>query len=81
MKLKVATDEYLLQAKTLSEKDAELLFLRMGKKLTRRLEDKRLSKLEVLAIQLQLDAEWLQDWRNNLAKIRIKHAGKERISA
>ena len=49
---KVPKKEYLEKAKTLSRKDVERLFSRMGGKLTRRLEDKRLSPLEVVALQI-----------------------------
>ena len=72
-KMKPPTKEYLEKAKSLSKKDAELLLSRMGGKLTRRLEDKRLSAMEVLALQLELEEEQLREWRKKVAEIRGKH--------
>ena len=71
--MKPPTKEYLEKAKSLSKKDAELLLSRMGGKLTRRLEDKRLSAMEVLALQLELEDEQLREWRKKVAEIRAKH--------
>ena len=72
-KLKTPKEEYLEKAKTLSREDAERLFSRMRGKLTRRLEDKRLSPLEVVALQLELEEEELREWRKNFAKIKEEH--------
>jgi len=71
-KIKVPKEKYLEKAKTLSRKEAERLFSRMGGKLTRRLEDKKLSPLEVVALQLELEDEQLEEWRKNLGEIRNK---------
>ncbi len=72
-KMNPPTKEFLEKAKSLSKKDAELLLSRMGGKLTRRLEDKRLSAMEVLALQLELEDEQLREWRKKVAEIRGKH--------
>ena len=72
-KMKPPSKEYLERAKALSKKDAELLMSRMGKKLTRRLEDKRLSEIEVRALQLELEDEQLAEWRKTVAAMRAKH--------
>jgi hypothetical protein len=71
-KRKGPTDEYIEKAKALSREDAERLFARMRGKLTRRLEDKRLSALEVVALQLELEDEDLKEWRKNFAEVRRK---------
>jgi hypothetical protein len=71
-KVKTPKKEYLEKAKALSRKDAERLFSRMGGKLTRRLEDKRLSPLEVVALQLEMEDEQLEEWRKNIGEIRGK---------
>jgi hypothetical protein len=73
MKVKPPTKEYLERAKSLPRRDVELLMSRMGGKLTRRLEDKRLSAIEVLALQLELEDEQLKEWRKKVAEIRNKH--------
>jgi hypothetical protein len=73
MKIKPPAKEYLEKAKALSRKDAERLFSRMRGKLNRRLEENKLSALEVVAIQLELEDEQLQQWRTNFAKVKEKY--------
>jgi len=64
--------EYLEKAKALSRKDAERLLARMRGKYTRRLEDKKITAIEALALQLEFEHEQLFEWRKNLAKTRDK---------
>jgi hypothetical protein len=64
--------EYLEKAKQLSEEDTERLLARMRAKLMRRLEDKKMSVAEVVAIQLEIEDEELQEWRARMAEIRKK---------
>ena len=71
-KMNPPTKEYLEKAKSLSKKDAERLMSRMGGKLTRRLEDKRLTAIEVVALQLELEDEQLTAWRKTVADMRGK---------
>jgi hypothetical protein len=71
-KITPPTKGYLEKAKSLSKKEAELLLSRMGGKLTRRLEDKRLTAIEVLALQLELEDEQLTAWRKTVADMRAK---------
>jgi hypothetical protein len=73
MKIKSPAEEYVEKAKSLSRRDAERLFSRMGGKLTRRLGDNRLTALEVVAIQLELEDQQLQEWRKNFATVREKY--------
>jgi hypothetical protein len=44
----------------------------MRGKPARRLEDKKLSTLEALAIQLEIDDERLVEWRKNMHAIKEK---------
>jgi N-acyl-L-homoserine lactone synthetase len=69
-KIKPPAKEYLERAIALSREDAERLFSRMGGKLTRRLDDKMFSAVEVVALQLELEDEQLAEWRKNVTKIR-----------
>jgi hypothetical protein len=69
-KHKPPAKEYLEKAKDLSKKDTERLLARMRGRLTRRLEDKRFSAMEALALQLEFEDEQLKEWRRNVAKIR-----------
>jgi hypothetical protein len=72
MKIKSPAKEYVEKAKSLSRKDAERLFSRMGGKLARRLDDNKLSALELVAIQLELEDQQLQEWRQNFAALKKK---------
>lgn len=70
--MKAPTKEYLEKAKALSRREAELLFSRMGQKLTRKLQNDKFSALEVIAIQLEREDEQLKAWRKQFAEIRAK---------
>jgi hypothetical protein len=65
-------DDYIKKAKALTKKEAEHLMARMRKKFTRRLEDRKFSALEALALQLEFEDEQLGEWRKSLAEIRKK---------
>lgn len=67
---------YLAQARKLSKDESERLFSRMTGKLPRRLQKEKLSKLEALAIQLELEDEKLQEWRKNMRDMRDKEKAK-----
>lgn len=72
--MKLVPDEmYLEKAKLLAKDDAEGLLERMRGKLTRRLSDHKLTPLEAIAIQLELEDRKLQEWRKKYAEIREKH--------
>jgi hypothetical protein len=66
------SEAYLEKAKLLTEEETERLLARMRNKLTRRLEDKKLSELEVVAIQLEMEDEELNEWREKMDEIRKK---------
>ena len=65
-------EEYLDKAKHLSKEETERLMARMRAKLMRRLEDKKMSVAEAVAIQLEIEDEELQEWRARMAEIRKK---------
>lgn len=67
---KSPSEEYLGKARLLSKEETERLLSRMRTKLMRRLEDKTLSALEVVAIQLEIEDEELNEWREKWAEIR-----------
>jgi hypothetical protein len=69
---RVPNEEYLEKAKTLSKEERERLLSRTRTKLARRLEDKKLTALEVVAIQLEIEDDELQEWREKMAELR-KH--------
>ncbi len=67
---KIASEEYLEKAKGLSKLERERLLSRTRNKLMRRLEDNKLTADEVIAIQLQIEDEDLEEWRKKWAEIK-----------
>jgi len=48
----------------------------MSGKLPKRLHNDKLSREDALALQLELEEEHLNEWREKMAKIRIESAKK-----
>lgn len=69
MKDKVNPD-YLEKVKQLSETEAERILSRMGGKLPKHFLKDKLSREEALALQLEIEDEQLQEWREKLNKLR-----------
>jgi len=67
---KSPSDEYLEKAKLLNEEACERLLSRARSKLKRRLDDKKISMLEVVALQLEIEDEDLAEWRERIAEIK-----------
>ena len=74
MKIKSASPEYLERAATLSREDAERLFSRMRGKLARRLENVKIDSLDAVALQLQLEDEDLNEWRQRWEELSQREA-------
>ncbi len=64
------SDEYLEKAKLLNEEACERLLSRARSKLKRWLDDKKISMLEVVALQLEIEDEDLNEWRQRIAEIK-----------
>jgi wobble nucleotide-excising tRNase len=73
---KLSKPEYIAKAQLLSKAEKERLLSRMGGKLDRRLEKDKLSEVEAMAIQLELEDEQLQEWRKNMQILREKEKAK-----
>ena len=73
---KTPSDEYLEKAKLLSEEETERLLSRTRSKLMRRLENEEMTALEIVAIQLEIEDEDLNEWRKKMAEIRKKTKAK-----
>ena len=73
---KTPSDEYLEIAKNLSKEETERLLSRTRSKLVRRMEREKITTLEVLAIQLEIEDEDLSEWREKMAEIRKKSKAK-----
>jgi hypothetical protein len=73
---KTPSEEYLEKAKLLTKEDTERLLARMRSKIIRKLEDTKLSTLEAVAIQLEIEDEELNEWREKRDQIRKKTKSK-----
>jgi N-acyl-L-homoserine lactone synthetase len=73
MGIKAAKDEYLEKATNLSEEETERLLSRMGGKLPRRLDKNKISKLDALAMQLEIEDDQLAEWREKMREITAKN--------
>jgi N-acyl-L-homoserine lactone synthetase len=70
MKIKKADKKYLEKAKLLTDEESERLLSRMGSKLRRRQDKDKVSNLEAMAIQLEVEDAQLQEWREKMAAIK-----------
>jgi hypothetical protein len=68
------TVEYLDKAKQLTQEDAERAFSRMRGKLGRRMQDRQITPIEAVAIQLEIEDEELAEWRERWAEISARDA-------
>ena len=73
---KMPTQEYLDKAQLLTQEETERLLSRVRGKIMRRLEDKKLDALEIVAIQLEIEDGELNEWREKMAEIRKKTKAK-----
>ena len=73
---KTPSPQYLEQASRLTEEETERLLSRIRNKLVRRLEDKKMTPLEAAAIQLEIEDEDLEAWREKWAEIKKKSRAK-----
>jgi hypothetical protein len=74
-------ETYLEKAKKLNKEQIERLHSRMRNKLTRRTEDRKLTDIEALAIQLELEDEQLEEWREERRKLNEKLEAKLKSKA
>jgi hypothetical protein len=70
--MKISNPEYLAKVQLLTDEEKERLFSRMGGKLPHRLQKDKLSKDEALAIQMELEDEQLQEWRERMHGFKAK---------
>jgi hypothetical protein len=64
--------DYKLKAKELNGEQKERVLSRMTGKLPKRLEKDKLTEEEAIAIQLELEDEQLQEWKEKVVAIRAK---------
>lgn len=69
--------KYMAKVKLLTKEEIERLLSRMGGKLPRRLEKRKVSQDEALAMQLELEDEQLQEWRKMMHSLKKKEEAKK----
>lgn len=86
--MKISKPDYLEKALLLSEDERERVLSRMTGKLPRRLEKDKLSVDEALAIQLEIEDEQLNEWRERMHSIqkvdkdkKVKSEEKAKVEA
>ena len=73
---KLSKPKYLDKVNHLSEEEKERLLYRMAGKLPRRVEKEKISQVEALAIQMELEDEHLQEWRKMMQSLKKKDEAK-----
>lgn len=76
--MKNVNPDYLAQARALSKEEQERVLSRMTGKLPRRLEKDKLNREEALAIQLELEDEQLQEWREKMHALKAESKAREK---
>ena len=66
---KQPTEEYIEKARLLSAEELEKLFARMSRELQTRSVGKKAFPWEVAAIQLEIEADQLREWRRKWAHL------------
>ena len=69
---------YISKAKKLNKEQQERVLSRMDGKLPKRLKKEKITTLEAIALQLELEDEHLLEWREKMAEIREKE-DKEKL--
>lgn len=72
MAIKNPSDEFIKLAESMNAAASERILSRMTGKLPKRFRKEKLTKIEAIAIQLELEDELLQEWRKNFAEIKTK---------
>ena len=67
MKRKPA-EKYIEKAKLLTNEELEKLFARMHRELQNRMDSRKVRPLEVAAVQLEIEADQVREWRTKWAR-------------
>jgi hypothetical protein len=79
--MKLYKSKYLEKALLLSNEDQERLLSRMTGNLPRRLSRNKISVDEALAMQLEIEDEQLNEWREKMHALKEMHAAQAKKSA
>ena len=69
---------YLEKVNQLNADEAERVLSRMGGKLPKRFIKEKLTQAEALALQLEIEDEQLQEWREKMEKLREEDETREK---
>ncbi len=69
---------YLEKVNQLNADEAERVLSRMGGKLPKRFIKEKLTQAEALALQLEIEDEQLQEWREKMDKLREEDEKREK---
>ena len=70
--------EYLEKVKQLSSDEAERILSRMGGKLPKRFIKDKLTQEDAVALQLEIEDEHLQEWRETMDNLREEDEKREK---
>jgi hypothetical protein len=80
MAVKNPTEAFIKIAELMDDESAEKVLSRMSGKLPKRFKKEKLTKVEAIAIQLELEDELLQEWRKNYSEIKMRLESKQKKS-
>ena len=69
-------EDYLAKAQTLPEIEQERVLSRMTGKLPKRLDKEKLTREEAIAIQMEIEDEQLNEWRQRMHELQAKATAK-----
>lgn len=78
MAIKNPSEAFIKLAEGLDEASAEKVLSRMTGKLPKRFIKEKLTRNEAIAIQLELEDELLQEWRENFVKAQLRAEKKSK---
>lgn len=74
-------EDYLAKAKALPEGERERILSRMSGKLPKRLDKEKLTREEAIAIQMEIEDEQLNEWRQRMHELQQKAVAKSEKEA
>ena len=80
MAVKNPTEAFIKIAEQMDEESSEKVLSRMTGKLPKRFKKEKLTKVEAIAIQLELEDELLQEWTKNYSEIKMRLESKQKKS-
>ncbi len=70
---RIPSEEYLKEASSLTKEQTEFLMMRMTGKLGRRVDDHKITSIEALAIQLEIEDQHRKEWHEKFSEIKSRY--------